>query len=98
MLLLPDLALDVGLTRVEALRQAIAERAVAVADELAIAVTASFGVAVFDPSQQPAIAALLERADAQLYLAKKTGAQQGGQHAGLDLTETQACMTRLWLI
>jgi diguanylate cyclase (GGDEF)-like protein len=77
-LLLPELGLDAGLARVEALRAAIAAAPVALADGRCITVTASFGLAAFDPQQPASIADLLERADAALYRAKKQGRNRVG--------------------
>jgi two-component system cell cycle response regulator len=51
---------------------------VALADGRCITVTASFGLAAFDPQQPASIADLLERADAALYRAKKQGRNRVG--------------------
>jgi diguanylate cyclase (GGDEF)-like protein len=56
----------------ERLREAVAELRIPASDGTDVAVTASFGVAVLDPSATD-VAALIDAADAALYEAKRSG-------------------------
>jgi diguanylate cyclase len=70
-LVLPGIGGDAAVERAERIRRDIAQDAVIAADGAPIRVTASFGVAERLPGEDGA--ALLARADAALYLAKRGG-------------------------
>ena len=73
MIILPQTRIEDARPAAEKLRQAVAD-AVIESSQGAIRVTASFGVAAIDLSEQErAVDAMLERADQALYLAKAAG-------------------------
>ena len=69
-ILLPRTTLDTAAAIIERLRQAIADRPITVGDQ-AVAVTISAGVAEWRPDE--AVGAMIHRADAALYDAKRGG-------------------------
>ncbi len=73
LVLLTDLGRATGAGRVEALRAAVAATPFDIGEGRTLAVTASFGVAEFDPAQPAAGLELVRRADLALYRAKAQG-------------------------
>ncbi|MBV6319422.1 diguanylate cyclase [Duganella violaceipulchra] len=73
LLLLPELDQARGVAQLERLRRVIEAAPVPLDDGQAIDVTASFGVAEFDPAKPLAPLELIGRADAALYRAKALG-------------------------
>ncbi|WP_158568070.1 MULTISPECIES: ligand-binding sensor domain-containing diguanylate cyclase [unclassified Duganella] len=73
LLLLPELDRARGVAQVERLRRAIEAAPVPIDDGQTIDVTASFGVAEFDPARPSVSLELIGRADAALYRAKAQG-------------------------
>ncbi|WP_343732892.1 diguanylate cyclase [Duganella sp.] len=73
LVLLPDLNWTAGAARVEAMRMAVATAPFDLGPHGPLAVTASFGVAAFDPAQPAAGLELVRRADLALYRAKELG-------------------------
>ncbi len=73
LVLLTDLSQATGAGRVEAMRAAVAATPFDIGDGRTLAVTASFGVAEFDPAQPAAGLELVRRADLALYRAKAQG-------------------------
>ncbi len=73
LVLLTDLGQATGAARVEALRAAVAATPFDIGEGRALAVTASFGVAEFDPAQPATGLELVRRADLALYRAKAQG-------------------------
>jgi diguanylate cyclase (GGDEF)-like protein len=71
--LLPDLDRAGGAGRVEAMRRAIEAEPIDIGEQRAIAVTASFGVAEYDPARPCAALELVRQADLALYRAKAQG-------------------------
>ncbi len=83
LVLLTDLSRATGAGRVEALRAAVAATPFDIGDGRTLAVTASFGVAEFDPAQPAAGLELVRRADLALYRAKAQGRNRV-EYAGPD--------------
>ena len=83
LVLLTDLGQATGAGRVEALRAAVAATPFDIGEGRALAVTASFGVAEFDPAQAAAGLELVRRADLALYRAKAQGRNRV-EYAGPD--------------
>ncbi|WP_170304187.1 ligand-binding sensor domain-containing diguanylate cyclase [Duganella radicis] len=73
LVLLPDLGRTNGAARVEAMRMAVAATPFDLGEQGLLAVTASFGVAEFDPAHPAAGLELVRRADLALYRAKELG-------------------------
>ena len=73
LVLLTDLSQATGASRVEAMRAAVAATPFDIGEGRSLAVTASFGVAEFDPTQPVAGLELVRRADLALYRAKQLG-------------------------
>ena len=73
LVLLTDLSQATGAARVEAMRAAVAATPFDIGEGRTLAVTASFGVAEFDPKQPAAGLELVRRADLALYRAKQQG-------------------------
>ena len=73
--LLPNASLEAAVALAERLRQKLRRTPVA-AGETAIPITASFGVAEYDPRSMPDVEAFLGDADAHLYRAKRGGRDQ----------------------
>jgi diguanylate cyclase (GGDEF)-like protein len=73
LVLLTDLSQATGASRVEAMRAAVAATPFDIGEGRTLAVTASFGVAEFDPAQPAAGLELIRRADLALYRAKQQG-------------------------
>ncbi|MEV4778746.1 ligand-binding sensor domain-containing diguanylate cyclase [Burkholderia sp. LMU1-1-1.1] len=73
LVLLTDMSQATGAARVEAMRAAVAATPFDIGEGRTLAVTASFGVAEFDPAQPAAGLELVRRADLALYRAKQQG-------------------------
>ncbi|MBP1203567.1 diguanylate cyclase (GGDEF)-like protein [Duganella sp. 1411] len=73
LVLLTDLSQATGAGRVEAMRAAVAATPFDIGEGRTLAVTASFGVAEFDPAHPAAGLELVRRADLALYRAKQRG-------------------------
>ncbi|USX23001.1 diguanylate cyclase [Oxalobacteraceae bacterium OTU3REALA1] len=73
LVLLTDLSQATGAGRVDAMRAAVASTPFDIGEGRTLAVTASFGVAEFDPAQPVAGLELVRRADLALYRAKQLG-------------------------
>ncbi|HEX7988130.1 MAG TPA: diguanylate cyclase [Duganella sp.] len=73
LVLLTDLSQATGAGRVEAMRAAVAATPFDIGEGRTLAVTASFGVAEFDPAHPVAGLELVRRADLALYRAKAQG-------------------------
>ena len=82
LLLLPELDQARGVAQVERLRRAIEAAPVPIDNGRTIDVTASFGVAQFDPVRPLAPLELIGRADAALYRAKEEGRNRAVFDAG----------------
>jgi len=81
LVLLPELNWTRGAARVEAMRLAVATVPFDLGERGMLAVTASFGVAEFDPAHPAAALELVRRADLALYRAKELGRNRV-EHAG----------------
>ena len=73
LVLLTDLSQATGAGRVDAMRAAVAATPFDIGEGRTLAVTASFGVAEFDPTRPAAGLELVRRADLALYRAKQQG-------------------------
>ena len=82
LLLLPELDQARGVAQVERLRRAIEAAPVPIDNGRTVDVTASFGVAQFDPARPLAPLELIGRADAALYRAKEQGRNRAVFDAG----------------